>query len=273
MFGCQEACRYLDAWVDGELDPTAALHVEAHLATCAACRSEAELLHTLKRTLAGLREQTPAPPRLRSQLAMLLDAEDSRQTDQTRAQSKRKHAAGFAVAGAALAGLVLATRGDVAGRAAGGEDVSRAGIVPQLLENIVQGHTRELPVEVSGRPEQVASFFRNRLEVPVRPMLFPNMPAQLVGGRFSDVRDHTAATLYYDYNGRRVSVFVFDPALLPQAEAGVERRVVGNRPVYVARVRGYTVAFSEIDGVGYAVASDLPTQDTLSIVQHASLQW
>ena len=47
--GCDEAKRWLDAWLDGELDPSAALHVEAHLARCCGCRGEAEGIKQLKR--------------------------------------------------------------------------------------------------------------------------------------------------------------------------------------------------------------------------------
>jgi hypothetical protein len=47
---------------------------------------------------------------------------------------------------------------------------------------------------------------------------------------------------------------------------------VNNLPVYVGSAHGYTVAFSERGGVAYAVASDLPAQDTIRIVEHADIQ-
>ena len=39
-FGCDEARRWVDPWIDQELDPSAAMHVEAHMARCADCRAE-----------------------------------------------------------------------------------------------------------------------------------------------------------------------------------------------------------------------------------------
>jgi hypothetical protein len=70
-----------------------------------------------------------------------------------------------------------------------------------------------------------------------------------------------------------VTVFVFDASLLPKQSGGeVMQTVINSRPVYVGSSHGYTVAISERDGVGYAVASDLPTQDTIRIVARADLQ-
>jgi anti-sigma factor RsiW len=271
MFGCEETRTYVDAWIDGELDPGAALHVEAHVNRCGGCRAEAEMIRSLKRAMAGLRESHAAPTALRSKIAAMLEAEDARAQNEVRSAQKRKHAAGFMLAGAALAGFVLATGRHTASPP--DMRLNSAGIVPPLLEDIAQRHARDLPSEVSGaQPEQVANFFRGRLDIPVRPVSFRGVPAHLVGARISNVRDRMAAALYYDVGGRRMTVFVFDGALLPREAQGIARRTVNNQPVYVGSALGYTVAFSERGGVAYAVASDLPAQDTIRIVERAEIQ-
>lgn len=272
MFGCEETRRYVDAWVDGELDPGAALHVEAHVSRCPGCRAEAEMIRSLKRTMTGLRETCSAPAALRSRLSALLEAEDRRVQQAQRSAQKRRHAAGFVLAGAALAGFVLATGRHTTNVT--GSKLQGAGMIPPVLEDIAMRHARDLPVEIRGsQPEQVANFFRGRLDIPVRPVAFRGVPAQLVGARISNVRDRMAAALYYDVAGRKMTVFVFDSALVPRQSDVLIRRTLGNnRQVYVGTVHGYTVAFSERDGVAYAVASDLPAQDTIRIVERAEIQ-
>ena len=266
-FGCDEARRWLDAWVDQELDASAAVHVEAHLARCGSCRAEAEDLKALKSALAGLREEC-APTALRFKISAALEACDHAQEVEQSAQRRKKHALGFAITGAALAGAVLATGHRMHPSAI------EAGVLP-VVEDVAQRHARELPAEVEASdPTQVAQWFRGKIDVPVRPVMFRGVSARLVGARISNVSDRMAAALYYDVGGRRVTVFVFDSAVLPRAfdTDGLQPVRVNNQPAYVGNARGYTVVLSERGGVAYAVASDMPPSDTLGIVSHADIQ-
>ena len=273
MYGCEETRRYVDAWLDGELDPGASLMVETHIAACSPCHSEADTIRSLKRAMAGMRESRGASQPLRARMLAALEQEDLTNGAEAAVARKRRHASGFVLAGAALAGAIL-----VPGRhtppATSDLQVAGAGMFPSVLEDIASRHARDLPVEVrASQPDQVANFFRGRLDIPVRPVLFRNVQAQLVGARISNVRDHMAAALFYDVAGRRVTVFVFDGSLLPKQPSGpVYRTVVNNHQVFVGNAHGYTVAFSEHDGVGYAVASDLPPQDAIRIVSQAEIE-
>ena len=262
-FGCDEARRWLDPWIDQELDPSAALHVEAHMARCACCRAEADDIRALKRSLAGMREDC-APTALRMKITAALDAVDEEHEACESAARRRKHATGFAVASAALAGVVLAagyrTR----------SDTMTAGVLP-VIEDIAQRHARELPSEVEASdPAAVTRWFRGKLDIPVRPVMFRGTPARLVGARISNVRDQMAAALYYDVDGRRMTVFVFDHALMPRSVESTA--MVQGRPVYVTSSHGYTVTFTEQQGIGYAIASDLPPQECARIVAHAEMR-
>ncbi len=277
-FGCDEATRYIDPWVDGELDPSAAVHVEAHLAKCCACRGEADAVKRLKKAMAGLREDS-APTALRFRLTAALDAVDAQHDHERSAVKRRRNAVGMALTGAALAGVVLAqglrvrslqTRTEAL---YGSASPAMAGMLP-VVSDLAQRHARELPLEVEASdPAEVAQWFRGKLDIPVRPVLFRGMPARLVGARISDVRSHLAAALYYDVGGRRVTVFVFDGSLLPRAEAGPhDTAIIDGRPCYVGSSHGYTVTLTEQQGVGYAIASDLPAQENVRFVASAELR-
>jgi len=286
MFGCDETITYADAWVDGELDPGAALMLETHVRGCARCREEVESIRIVKRSMAALRESDRAPTALRGKVLAMLDAHDGASRMEVQrvetAARRKKHAAGFALAGATLAGVVAVVartqgsvdpRANLAGAPSPTVDIaSMAGMPapPPVVENLTRIHARELPAEVQGnQPQKVADFFRGKMDVPVHPVEFRGVPAHLTGARFANVQDRTAATLYYDVGGRRVSVFVFDGSLVPH-DAGLTRQTLSNgQAVLVGNAHGYTVTFSEQDGVGYAITTDMPPPEAVHIFEQA----
>lgn len=275
MFGCDETLRWMDSWIDRELDPSAAMHVETHVARCAGCRAQADSIRALKRTLSGLREES-APTSLRLRVTAALDAEDDREELERSTTRRRKHAVSFALTGAALAGVVMtaAHRTSVRAQTEPAMPVTMAGFMP-VVEDVAQRHARELPVEVQASdPAEVSQWFRGKVDIPVHPVAFRGMPARLVGARISNVRNQLAAALYYDVGGRRVTVFMFDGALVApcEANAGVVREVVGGRDYYVASSHGYTVTFTEQRGVGYAVASDMAPEESVRVMANADLR-
>lgn len=262
---CEQATRWTDAWIDGELDPSAALLVEDHLAACACCRAEADMIRKLKRGLGALREDC-APTALRFRIGAALDACEREQEAERAAGARRKHARNFALAGAALAGVVLANGLKVR---TGAAPVAAAGMLP-VVEDIAERHARELPVEVSNSdPAAVTQWFRGKMDIPVRPVMFRGMTARLVGARISNVQNQMAAALTYEVDGRRMTVFVFDSARMPRLS---DTAMVHGRPTYTTSAHGYTVTVTEQQGIGYAIASDLPPQECARIVAHAELR-
>ncbi|MDO9015502.1 MAG: zf-HC2 domain-containing protein [Myxococcales bacterium] len=265
---CEQATRWTDAWIDGELDPSAALLVEDHLAGCACCRAEADMIRKLKRGLGALREDC-APTALRFRITAALDACEREQESERAAVARKKHARNFALAGAALAGVVLANGIKLRTGAPSGP-MTTAGMLP-VVEDIAERHARELPVEVTNSdPAAVTQWFRGKMDIPVRPVMFRGMTARLVGARISNVQNQMAAALTYDVDGRRMTVFVFDNARMPRI-AGSTATVHG-RPTYTTSAHGYTVTFTEQQGIGYAIASDLPPQECARIVAHAEMR-
>jgi len=255
-FGCDEARRWLDAWADQELDASAAVHVEAHMSHCRVCRGEAESLKALKRSLAGLREES-APTALRFKIAAALDQVDHVQETEASSVKRRKHALGFVLTGATLASVVLAS----GHRPGPPQSTVNAAMLP-VAEDCAQRHARELPAEVQASdPTAVSQWFRGKIDVPVRPVMFRNVHARLVGARISSVQNQMAAALYYDVGGRRMTVFVFDRTVMNHDGAPP------GAPVVIASSHGYTVTLTERQGVAYAIASDLPPQETALLAQ------
>ena len=68
---CRKAGTLLNAYLDGELDLSASLELEAHLADCAACRAERETLSRLSRRLREGLTRHEAPAELKQRLTRL----------------------------------------------------------------------------------------------------------------------------------------------------------------------------------------------------------
>jgi hypothetical protein len=141
---------------------------------------------------------------------------------------------------------------------------------PDPLAELVGLHAHPLP-PVQTDPRQVRAF-EQYVGVPVHPVRFKNTGAKLVGGRVLPLvvadgqggrsRQERAAMLQYEINNQgagtqRVSVFIYDPRKIQVGGPNLAPRAVGTAEVRSGRENGYSVAVTERDDVGYALASDL----------------
>ena len=147
------------------------------------------------------------------------------------------------------------------------ENALAASVMP-VFEDIVRLHSSELPADVRDAPEQqVRRYFRNKLNFAVRPARFEHHDAELVGARLSNVNGQRAAALYYDVDGQRVTVVVFD-----QPEFNVNpasRAHFQGREVLYKDVHGYTVPVQQHGGLTYAFTGDLDSRSLLKLAASA----
>jgi anti-sigma factor RsiW len=141
-----------------------------------------------------------------------------------------------------------------------------------LLDKLVALHADPLP------PEEKNPEHLTRLEpyvgVPVkRPALTMlrdfgvERGASFDGARLHPLRDsRSCAALHYKMQGHRVTVYMFDPRVIQVARTRLTQRMVRENPVYVGKLRGFSVAAAEKKGVGYALASDLDEDKSLQMV-------
>lgn len=250
---CAGISRFVDTYLDGEFGEGDRAEFEAHLSECESCRgkvrAQAEWKAAIKK--AAPREQAPAA--LRNRISRSI-ARESKPMLTWRQWAMR------AMPAAAAVGLVATFM------------ISKVQWSP-VAADVVAKHQRQLPIEVSGGPEQVKEWYSGKVDFPVRPpqlchgVAAADPHCQLRGGRLASVGDKPAAYLVYDVNGDKVSVFIFDASDLP-IEAR-RKAVVGNREVYFDQEHGYNVALYRDRGVGYAIASDLDQDQMLKLVSSA----
>ncbi|MEM6959249.1 MAG: anti-sigma factor [Myxococcota bacterium] len=239
---CERVEKHIGAYVDEELDAPMRIEFDDHLDGCESCRELLEF-ELCSREMVREALQVKAPEGLAERVSAGL-----------------AHESGVALswrmvpAAAAAAMLIF---GGAAWQA------SRAADEQAALEDVVRVHESGLPADVrvdDASHGRVSEFFRGRLAFPVRAAALDGH-AKLVGARLSNVRDHQAAALYYDVNGRRVTVVVTDRPVVEDAE----EVQVGAQRLQYRELRGHRVPVRQEAGLSYAFTGDVDRETLLRL--------
>ena len=246
---CRDIERDLDSFLDGELASPEMGEVEAHLRSCAPCQSLVDEQLGMKMSLrAALRPPEP-PETLREFVRDSLHGQIVAAQRTARWQRLRRPlimgASVAILATALLVGTINPAHPEV------------------VMESMITKHQRNLPLEITGGPEVVRSWFDGKVPFAVPPPRVEPV-ASLRGGRISHLGDREAAYLQYEQHGQRISVFVFDPAGLHLQAP--RRAVIHNRQVYLQGARGYQVAVFQDRDLGYAITGSIDEMEFLRFV-------
>lgn len=255
---CAAIERYADAFVDGEVDASARIEVERHLADCRSCRERLEFTDWLKQSLKR-ETRARAPEALKQRVQKAL-----REERESGALGRIDMSWRATAAVAAVALLIFGVGRNLESQ----EQVFQAGVAP-LLEDVMRAHAREYPAEVK-RGDQVPTYFEQRVGFNVRPVEFGDPSVRFLGARAVQVGGRHAVSLQYEMRGRRVSVVAFRP---PARAGEIGERVESDgRSVRYVRVQDHVVPLVEHHGVLYAVVGDLEPEDGLRLAARASLR-
>jgi anti-sigma factor (TIGR02949 family) len=267
--------RHLDAFLDGEVDPATQIDFERHAMACSGCQELIELEKALRGRVKDSLRGMAAPAALRERIQQSLreapapipaTAPAARADGLVRnGRLRGRYAVGLGVAAAVALGYgYFAGPGMEADETE--SEITTAGALP-MFEDVVRLHSSELPVDVK-QEEQVAAFFRGKVDFPVRPARFRGTQAQLLGGRLSNVRERRAAALYYDVGGNRVTMVVFSAPRRMVDE--MQPMQVRGRELRYQQVRGYTVPVVFDGNVAYALTGDLDRQRLFQLAASAT---
>jgi anti-sigma factor RsiW len=280
---CRALGRLVESYLDGELQPSQLLEVETHTETCATCRERVLLDRSIRHGVRKAVQGATASPGFRERAASSVVAQ--RRAAEAQASESAPvmpvWSTWVIAAGAAAAlGAVVVHRRTVADLE---HAVDRAGIeqssiplgIDAMIDQFVDWHARPLPPEITN-PNDLPGF-EPYVGVPVHPPAFSPFGAHLLGGRILPVKDaRVAAMLQYTLgSGHRVSVYVYDPRRIQINPSRLHPHtsvtaMMSSDPVYVGRVRGWSVAAAERRGVGYAVASDLDDDESAELALAAA---
>ena len=273
---CRLLRKHLDVYVDGELDPATQIEFERHIAVCSGCQELLSFQRAFKAEIRRRLAATAAPDSLRARIHVALEHAPSPESAlrPERAPIFRwvPVRAGWGVSAAAAAVMVLAF-GGLFGRGSDSDQGASVASALPIFEDVVRRHTAATPSEVSSAsPDDVAQWFRGKVEFPVRPVQFRQPDAHLVGWRLTYVNGREAATLYYQVRGHRVTVVAVEQTPQVHGVAPPVQSPYGAKPVYYQRVHGYTVAVIERDGIAYLATGDLDQQAILRLAAGARVE-
>ncbi|MFT3773329.1 MAG: zf-HC2 domain-containing protein [Minicystis sp.] len=277
MDDCVRFSASMAAYVDGELDPGHAVDMEAHVIGCDTCAERVALIRAMRQSLKRTAAQR-CPAALRARIHATIEHERHRAAIVAQGTAPSSDAAPpspklmrlrYAVGLAAAAGVAFAmgmsrymqAHAPVGDQSAAGP-VTRSEVdIDGLLDQLIALHAHPFQPDTTD-PDQLANF-DPLLGVRVRRPTF-----QPLGGRFQGARVHPVsdrgAYLQLQYampqgttaDGKRITIYAFNPRVVPVRAARLEPRMMQKRPVLVGHLRGYAVAALEENGVGYAIASD-----------------
>lgn len=272
MFSAQ-----ISSYIDGELDPGHNVDVEAHALRCGTCAERIKFLQTMRASVKRT-SNVRAPEALRARIATAMVAEKTRVREADRESFGGAKLVGWKYAAtlAAAATVVLTVaavknRDDASASKPVRATTTEASMMgfDSLLDELVALHANPLPPETTN-PEELTRF-DPLVGVPVRRPAFQPLGASFNGARVHAMRERRAALLQYTVEGNhRMTVYVFDPRAIAMQATRLQTRVVRERPVYVGKLRGYSVAAAEKGGVGYALATDLDDDRSAQLVLTAA---
>jgi anti-sigma factor (TIGR02949 family) len=272
---CKDLERALDAYVDGELDASHVLVIDAHLTACTPCSERVGLGRAVKRAIRVEARAEAVPASLRARIER--SAAAMRPVEHHRAPPSWRSALPWAAAAAVAIAAGGSIRSYRSAPANNNNDLATASFGSaraQILDDFAVQHARPLPPEEVD-PVRITKVFSPIVGVPVHPIRFSDVPMKaswsFAGARLMAFRDEPTATLYYEnVGGTRVTVFVFDPNRISvRSSCCLAPRTVRKngeeRTVLVGHAKGYSLAVAERDGVGYALSGDLAEPEMVGL--------
>jgi anti-sigma factor (TIGR02949 family) len=262
---CSAACSWLDALLDGELDSKNATEVEAHLATCPACKRRYEAKQAVSSNMRRLDLAYTAPESLRRRITDALEVPaqpapaqtDPAETDPAQTAPMQPSPARFTPARPAAA---RASRRPAYWLTLAGWPVALAASAllatvllqqrSQEADEVVAAHVRSLLANhlndvVSSSHHTVKPWFAGKIDFSPPVPDLSSLGFELVGGRLDYLEHQQVAAIVYRKHGHIINVL----ASLPGGDTG--------RLPHTARVQGYSLRSWRQGGLDLVAVSDI----------------
>ena len=201
---CEEADRFLDAYLDGELEAAQRTELEQHLADCPECRQKLERLRQFRAFFSANAPHYPAPPELRSKVLARLEVQ-RKSNIIAFVRQPWLYAAALLIVSLGLASYTFFPNQEnqIANQAAA--NYKRAALLERVCD------------VVSPDPAVVKPWFTGKLDFSP-PVALPGMNFQMRGGRLDVIDNRKVAALTYKRDKDLFTVFVWPDAGKPLQE-------------------------------------------------------
>ncbi|MBN2723567.1 MAG: zf-HC2 domain-containing protein [Deltaproteobacteria bacterium] len=292
---CREAEKLIGLYLDNEFSDADRIEIDEHISSCSRCKSIMEEETQLKQAISSIKLER-APAALRSRILRSLEG----QKRKIWAFTGLKLAASLGVVVFSIIGvyslikpsisrdekICTSTKNDsfVLAQASMENDTIRSNkfspkyrklrkrvINPRLMENLVVEHVRPGPVEKrSEDPDQLAEWYRGKTGLYTPPPKFASWGGGMVGGRLSQFAGNDAIKLIYSIHGRRVTLFMFNPRMMPGITEIKSPGIITKLDldeILTETPGGRTVAVFSHNGTGYSLISDQEKDVIVSLIK------
>lgn len=245
---CQETDKWLDAYLDGELDLVRTLEFEDHLETCAECQQAREQYQNLRRSMRSPSLYFEAPPALEQKIRVQLRTAGAPRDAAPR--SKPFSAWRLLAMAASLVGLAVFSFAfvEMLQRSSGTEMLAQQ-VVSSHIRSLMASHLTDVP---SSDQHTVKPWFNGKLDFApaVKDLAPEGFP--LVGGRLDYLDGRPVAALVYKRRQHTINLFEW-----PEARSQSQKTFA---------IRGYNVIHWTESGMNYWAISDLNARELADFV-------
>jgi anti-sigma factor (TIGR02949 family) len=243
---CNEARRFLEAYVDGEMELTRQLDLEAHLAGCTPCKKAAETATKFRNAIHMNMPVYKAPPELKAKVQAVLRKELKSETGWISAM--RRPLVG---ATAVLVVCVLS----VAAWMTASHHKERA-----LIAQAVWNHSHSLLVDhlldvAASDQHVVKAWFTEKLGYGPQVVDLSEAGYKLAGGRLDVLENRQVPAIVYRHQDHVINEFVW-----PAANRAIDFDVQSHQ--------GYSMCGWNKSGFNYLIVSDLSQAETEEFEDH-----
>ncbi len=276
MLACQDCERYLEAFLDQELDVKESLDMQAHLRSCPACMALAEAERACRHFVREQVTEAPLPDAIKSKLIRRAMDGATGRTVATEPRATWWEWLGtwirpkdFALGMASAAAILLVLFGPFS-LVTKGNDTAESFHADKFLQEASMAYRANqrdpMPLEVSASDDKtVGDWFSRRLTYSFKVPCITDNATKLLGGRLCRLFDRQSATFVYKRNGKDVMLFAFrgDGVSLPAKN----RMQVQNQNLYFHEVSGRPVAAWQHGGIVYSMVGDLNRDEIVNIAK------
>lgn len=250
MTSCDKPLEELSAYLDGELGLEEARTFQHHLSSCTSCQEKVKVLAALEEAVTRSTEVSPAPQALYRYVSSL--ARPSLWSSLCHARTVKT----------ALAVVLILAATSVAGRWWQRE---RQGKPEELAQVLVATHVHYLQVpdalEISSAdPTIVTNWFRGRVPFLVK---IPQLnDVHLLGGRLCPLLGQQAALVFYECEGKRLSLFTLaGEAILSEEKIQVTNR---DNSRCLRSFGKHALCFYRLESVVLAIVTEGPEMEEIA---------
>jgi anti-sigma factor (TIGR02949 family) len=203
MMNCDEADRFLDAYLDGELEPGRRAEVEEHLAGCPECQQKLNGLRQLREFFAANAPLYAAPPELKGKVFARLEVA-RRSSLIALVRRPWLYVAALLILSFVLVWPKFSSNAEDRIAIEAVASFQRAALLQRVCD------------VVSSDPDVVKPWFNGKLDFSP-PVVLPGLDFQMRGGRLDVLNNRKVAALTYKRDKDVVTVFVWADAGKPIA--------------------------------------------------------